>query len=167
MKFFVIAWKEISGESLPMTDLPRVLQARGWIGRTFQPHRASGALGENSERIGAIVQRSGGSLPVLLVIIALRQRPDFVTAIVNPTAGRFCRRDIFAFVHRVHEQVRVTTETNLNQPAAQLRNKCQLHPIICDLLRLPTLEQPEMNLHTEGGGSALAVDTARAMARRK
>jgi hypothetical protein len=84
-------------------DLPRVLETCGWIGRTFEPYGALGPLGEYREGIGAIVQGSRSSLPVLLVIIPLRQGPDFVTAIVNPAARGLRGRNIFPFVDWVYE----------------------------------------------------------------
>src|ERR1700677_3771141 len=127
-------------------DLPRVLETCGWIRRTFEPYGALGPLGEHREGIGAIVQGSRSSLPVLLVIIPLRQGPDFVTAIVNPAACGFRGRDIFSFVDRVDEQIGMSVETDLDEPATQLRNEGQLHPVIRNLLCLPTFIDRGVNL---------------------
>src|ERR1700733_608562 len=96
---------------------------------------------------------------MLLVVIAFGQWPDFVTAIVNPAAGRFFGRNVFAFVDRVYKQVGMTIEANLHEPAAQLGNEGKLHPFVRDLLRLPTLECYRMNLtrHRERRGKEQAT----------
>jgi hypothetical protein len=48
----------------------------------------------------------------------------------------------------------MTIETNLHEPATQLRNEGELQPFVRDLLRLPTLEGYRMNFtrYTERRG---------------
>jgi hypothetical protein len=55
---------------------------------------------------------------MLLVVIAFRQRPYFVTAIVNPAAVGFFRRNVLPFVNRVVEEIGMAIEADLHQAAA-------------------------------------------------
>src|SRR5277367_2284820 len=132
--------EEDLGGVVANADFPRVLQTRWRIRRTFEAYSASGTLREDGEGIRAVIERCGGSGPVLLVIIAFRQRPDLVAAIVDPAACRLSRRNVLALVSRIHEQVRMSVESDLHQPAAQLRNERQTDPVVRDLLAMPSIE---------------------------
>src|ERR1700753_829426 len=85
-------------------DFAGVLQAGRRGGWPFQAHGATGILTDNGEGVVAVVERGRRALPVLLILIALGQRPDFVTAIVNPAAGCFFGGNVFALVDGVHEE---------------------------------------------------------------
>src|SRR5580704_2840986 len=100
----------------PDGDFAAVPQASRLIRRTLETHDAAGALGNDRESVIAIIERRGGSIPVLLVSIAFGQRPDFVAAIVDPAATRLIWRKILALVNRIHEQVAMPVECDLHQP---------------------------------------------------
>src|SRR6516165_12750110 len=78
------------------TDFARVLQTGRLVRRTIETHDTAGTLRKDGEVIHAIIERGGSSIPVLLVIIAFRQRPDFIPPIVDPAAICLIRRNVLA-----------------------------------------------------------------------
>ena len=87
---------------------------------------------------------------MLFVTLSLWKRPEFVAAVVDPSAylGGLSRRKILALVLGIHEQVGMSAEGHLHQPATQLWHNREAHPIIRDLLRLPPFEG--RGLHAAG-----------------
>src|SRR5580658_3587606 len=79
------------------TDFSCVLQSCGRIRKTFQTHCAFFLLRHNGKSVRPIVQLGRSSLPMLLVVVALGQRPNLVASVVDPAARRFCRRNILSF----------------------------------------------------------------------
>src|ERR1700722_15555453 len=80
------------------TDLAGILQSRWRIRRAFQTHRTPLFLRQNGEGVGPIVQRSGSTSPVLLVVVTLWQRPNLVTSVVDPASRCLRGRNILSFV---------------------------------------------------------------------
>src|SRR5579864_6162314 len=73
--------------------------------------------------------------PMLFIVAALGQKPEFVSAIIEPFVR--ARRKVFAGKLRIHEKIRVSVKGYLHQPSAVLRNDDQLNPPVRELLRVP------------------------------
>src|SRR6185437_475638 len=104
------------------------LNARLWISWAREFDLASLALRKDSKREWPIVQNVGISNPVLFVVVAFRQEPDFVAAVIKPLLGSW--RQILACILRIHEQEGMTGELNLHQAPAVLRYGRELDPLI-------------------------------------
>src|SRR5580698_10997151 len=85
-------------------DFAGVLQTGRLIRWPLETHGASGTLREDCERIHPVIECGGYPIPVLLVVIAFRQRPDLIPAIVDPAAIRLTWGNVLSFVYRIHEQ---------------------------------------------------------------
>src|SRR5258708_36781820 len=90
-----------------------------------------------SKGVGPVVDQVGISHPMLFVVVPLGQEPELVAAVVEPLA--LVRRQIFAFILRIDEQIRVSRESHLYQPSAVLRQYDQLDPAIGGPLCMPAL----------------------------
>ncbi len=90
-----------------------------------------------SKGVGPVVDQVGISHPMLFVVVPLGQEPELVAAVVEPLA--LVRRQIFAFILRIDEQIRVSRESHLYQPSAVLRQYDQLDPAIGEPLCMPAL----------------------------
>src|SRR5215470_2727019 len=90
-----------------------------------------------SEGEGPVINGVRVPHPVLLVVIALGQQPDFVSAVVEPLIGH--GRKVLAGKFWIDEEVRMSRKRNLYETPAVLWHQNQLHPPIGNLLRLPTL----------------------------
>src|ERR1700761_6272454 len=77
---------------------------------------------------------------MLLIVVAFRQRPDLVAAVVDPAACGLLRWDVLAFILRIDEEIWVIGEGHLHQTATELGDEDELHPLIGHLLRRPTME---------------------------
>src|SRR5581483_3179063 len=129
------------GRVAPQRDLPRVLQSGARVPGTVQPHSATWSCRKNLERVHPVVQHIGdGTRPVLIVLRSLRQRPQLVSTVVEPVSVSFRRRNVFAPVLRIYEQIRMRTKPYLHQASAQLRHQGKRHPFVADLLRTPTFK---------------------------
>ena len=89
------------------------------------------------ERERTVVQDVRISRPVLLVLIAFGQEPEFVATVVEPLARG--RRKILPRELRIDEEVGMSGEGDLDQAPAVLWHDDQLHPAVRDLLRVPAL----------------------------
>src|SRR5512146_1550902 len=104
------------------------LNARLWISRAREFDLASLVLRKDSKREWPIVQNVGISGPVLFVVVAFRQEPDFVAPVIKPLLGSW--RQILACILRIHKQEGMTGELNLHQAPAVLRHGRELDPLI-------------------------------------
>ena len=75
---------------------------------------------------------------MLLILIALRQRPDLISAVVAITMTFAFRRNHLPLKQAVDIEEIMAAEGDLYQPPTDLRNNLQLHPWIGHLLGLPT-----------------------------
>src|SRR5207244_4498364 len=85
----------------------------------------------------AIVQQVGVAGPMLFIVVSFGQKPELVSAIVEPLAGT--RGKILAGKLRIYEQVRVSGKSHLHQPPSILRHDNQLRPPVRELLCVPPL----------------------------
>src|ERR1700751_5062122 len=79
---------------------------------------------------------------MLVILISLRHRPDFVAAIIDPAA--LCRfaagREVLSLVLRIDKQIGVTRKGDLHHASAELRHDRDSHPRIAQLFRTPSLK---------------------------
>ena len=90
-----------------------------------------------SKCIWPVIQHVRVSGPMLFIVVAFRQEPQFVAAVIEPLAGTWWK--ILASQLGIVEQIGVPREGDLHQATAILRHDNQLHPSVRKLLRLPSL----------------------------
>src|SRR5579864_4351875 len=78
----------------------------------------------------------------MAVSLTFRQRPELVSAIIDPAAKlrRLGRRNVVALVSGVHKQERVPGKFDLHQPSAYLWHDREPQPFIGQLHGIPALE---------------------------
>src|SRR5579864_414371 len=89
-----------------------------------------------------IVERVRDRPRPMAVSLTFRQRPELVSAIIDPAAKlrRLGRRNVVALVSGVHKQERVPGEFDLHQPSAYLWHDREPQPFIGQLHGIPALE---------------------------
>src|ERR1700730_8805348 len=108
-------------------------------------------LRDDAEPVFAVIELiRKGSRPLSLAM-ALWKRPKLVAAVIEPFAflAALRWRKILALVLRIHEQVAMSAEFNLHEPAAKLRHYRKPHPVIHQLLASPPFKGG--SLHTTRG----------------
>ena len=106
------------------------------IGGTCQLDFALLPFRNLSKGIGAVVDQIGIAHPMLLIVISLGQKPELVPSIVEPLG--WIGRQVFSFILRIDEEVRMTGENDLHQASAILRYDYQLKPVVGKLFCAPT-----------------------------
>src|SRR5208337_54790 len=103
---------------------------------------------------------------MLFVAPSFWKRPEFVAAVVDPAAdpGSLSRRKILALVLGIHEQVGMSAESHLHEPATQLRHNREAHPVIRNLLGLPLFEGRGLHPARRLGGGQRPSRTERCKA---
>jgi hypothetical protein len=92
-------------------------------------------LSEFFEGVRSIVEQVRVSHPMLLVLIAFRQEPQFIATVVEPL-GRG-RRLILSTELGIYEKIVVSGKGHLHEPAAILRHDDEAEPLVGDLLGGP------------------------------
>src|SRR5882762_8197377 len=109
---------------------------------------AAVVLGHDAELVFAIIELIRKWSRPLSLAMAFGKWPKLVAAVVEPFAffAALGGRKILALVLRIHEQVAMSAEFNLHQPAAKLRHYRKPYPVINQLFAFPPFEG--CRLHT-------------------
>ena len=112
---------------------------------------AAVVLRHDAELVFAVIELIRKWSRPLSLFMALGKRPKLVAAVVEPLAllAALRWRKILALVLRIHEQVAMSAEFNLHEPAAKLRHYRKPYPVINQLLASPPFEG--CRLHTTRG----------------
>jgi len=77
---------------------------------------------------------------VAMGIDKMYRDPDDATVVDPLPLRHFGWRDVFSFIARIDEEIRVARENNLHQASAELRNDSERDPAILKLLGMPAAE---------------------------
>src|SRR5258708_17155499 len=100
---------------------------------------AAVVLRHDAELVSAVIELICKWSRPLSLARALGKRPKLVAAVVEPFAFLTALgwRKIHALVLGIHEQVAMSAEFNLHEPAAKLRHYRKPYPVINQLLAFP------------------------------
>src|ERR1700682_4275640 len=114
------------------------------IGRSSEFYFTVLSFRHLSKGVGPVIQQVGTACPMLFIVVPLWQGPELVAAIVEPLA--LTRRQVFAFIFRIDEEIGMSGENHLYQSPAVLRQANQLAPAFGKSLRVPALIVREFNV---------------------
>src|SRR6267378_5604225 len=103
---------------------------------------AAVVLRHDAEPVFAVIELVRKWSRPLSLAMAFGKRPKLVAAVVEPFAffAALGGRKILALVLRIHEQVVMSAEFNLHEPAAKLRHYRKPYPVINQLFAFPPFE---------------------------
>src|SRR3984893_13610659 len=103
---------------------------------------AAGVLRHDAGLVFAVIELIRKWSRPLSLAMAFGKRPKLVAAVVEPFAffAVLGWRKLLALVLGIHEQVAMSAEFNLHEPAAKLRHHRKPYPVINQLFAFPPFE---------------------------